>query len=379
MGEQGLFVSPSELDDAVFVYDPSASWVHVISPLAALVLVEPDATDDELIAMHGETSQEQRAELASQLQATRHDLAAAGLVCVAPFGARRGRRPCSLASGDDMGRGLSHPILRRCVAFRSTDAELLKRVDEFMASSAEHRVIDSSTIDWIDLTAHPDGGVLLRAADEWAFPTMANFWEQLPGVIHDHVAHSVDDVVLHAGAVRTADGSVAVVAGASGSGKSTMIAALVREGAGYLGDEMTGVEVDSLNAVACPTPLTLDDNSCRYLTLDQRGDVGVSPTSLNVDVDIWTGVVAPVSVVLLPVYRPGAEVSVTRLSVLDALKALLANAVNLGRVGEDGFAALCQLAERVPVISVEHPDALAVARALCAGDLDLGAPVSTIY
>ena len=51
--------------------------------------------------------------------------------------------------------------------------------------------------------------------------------------------------VLHAGGVRTPDGSVLLMTGAINAGKSTMTATLVRAGRNYLGDESIGSDAVS--------------------------------------------------------------------------------------------------------------------------------------
>ena len=63
----------------------------------------------------------------------------------------------------------------------------------------------------------------------------------------------------------------------------------------------------------------------------------------------------PVTRVLLSSYRPDRPESVQQLDRHDALKALMANTLNLLRSGDDGLQALCDLAVAVPVTSYLKP------------------------
>ena len=92
-------------------------------------------------------------------------------------------------------------------------------------------------------------------------------------------------VLLHAGAVEF-DGRVVVVTGESGRGKSTLTAALVQAGGGYLTDELVIIDPEDLNVRPYPKPLDLDPNSLELLGLppDDGFVVAkrhVSPTELG--------------------------------------------------------------------------------------------------
>ena len=65
------------------------------------------------------------------------------------------------------------------------------------------------------------------------------------------VAGSVGSILLHAGAVER-DGRAVVVVGESGRGKSTLTAALVRDGFAYLTDEL--VQIDPVTLRVAPVP-----------------------------------------------------------------------------------------------------------------------------
>lgn len=81
------------------------------------------------------------------------------------------------------------------------------------------------------------------------------------------IDHPANHVLFHGGAVER-DGRVVVVAGESGRGKSTLTAALVRRGFGYLTDEVAAVVPHDLSVVPFPKALDLDGSAQHLLGLD---------------------------------------------------------------------------------------------------------------
>ena len=73
-------------------------------------------------------------------------------------------------------------------------------------------------------------------------------------------------LLLHAGAV-TADGQVTVFPGASGQGKSTLTAACLRRGFGYVTDELVAVDLDTQQVSGLARPLMLTAWSARAMGL----------------------------------------------------------------------------------------------------------------
>ena len=78
------------------------------------------------------------------------------------------------------------------------------------------------------------------------------------------VASADAEVVLHAGCVAQDEHAI-VISGAVGSGKSTLVAALVSEGLEYLTDEALPVDVCTGRVRAFPHPMALDDRSLDLL------------------------------------------------------------------------------------------------------------------
>lgn len=268
--------------------------------------------------------------------------------------------------------GRPHRVLDRILVFRSDDRQLLNEIDEFLSASAVPSSDSAAADVFFDVTARDDGGVDLYALDLWAFHSRDGFFVQLPGVLHDFAAQSSTSIVFHAGAVGTPDGRVVLIPGSTEHGKSTMVAALVQRGCSYMGDEMIGVISNTLHALTYPAPLALDPNSRSVLGLPQEYQGPLTdPHELTSDVRLVSGEACAITEVVLPIYsedHPGDPV-IEHLEHVEALKALLANVTNLSRIDDDEFAALCQLAERVPVTRITHGDTLVVADQIMAGPL----------
>lgn len=108
--------------------------------------------------------------------------------------------------------------------------------------------------------------------------------------------------MLHAGGVLLPSGRLVLISGEAESGKSTLIAALIQQGCGYLGDE-----------------------------------------------------------VILPAFRAGAARETARLDVEEAARALLDQTVNMRRIREPGLRAVCDLATHTPVTRITHSDSVDLA------------------
>jgi hypothetical protein len=128
-----------------------------------------------------------------------------------------------------------------------------------------------------------------------------------------HIAlNAPDHFFLHAGAVSYAGAGV-VLPGASFSGKTTLVAALVRAGATYYSDEHAVLGADG-RLLPYPKPLGLrvTEGSGKQTSHDISALGGVSAQEA-----------APIRLVVVTQYRPGAEWTPTELSPADTVLALL--------------------------------------------------------
>jgi hypothetical protein len=149
---------------------------------------------------------------------------------------------------------------------------------------------------------------------------------------------------VHAGCVDLG-GAVVLLPGSTGTGKSTLVAALLQAGAGYFSDEYA-----VLDAAARVHPYAKD------LTLRAcDGAPGRRLTVPELDVPVATAS-APAGVVLLTRYRPGARFRPERLPGGLAVLALLAHAVPARIRPRGTFACLTRLVSRVPVYRGDRSD-----------------------
>jgi len=166
---------------------------------------------------------------------------------------------------------------------------------------------------------------------------------------------------IHAGVVAAPHGLVAIP-GTSGHGKTTLVAALVRAGFGYLSDEVLAVDRTSLAVAVFPRPLALDRGSWKVLDLDpaQAPELErlVAPAQLGT-----LGVGGLLTDVVLSTRRAG-EVTLAPADRSAAMTALLSHAFNHYVDGPSSFAAAVSLARTVRSWRAEYEEATELAAQL---------------
>lgn len=240
------------------------------------------------------------------------------------------------------------------VELRATDAGMADLLGDLYAplrvpGTAEHVLSISSTAPppasasprW---EVHLDGTRLIRTeAASIAFRHL----------LFEANRHAIDDtpdlVLVHASAA-VLDGRAIVMPGPMGAGKSTLVAALVRAGLGYVTDEI--VALDPATGVVVPYPKYLSlGPALEHLVPEVRAGlhtvVGdqrlVSPEALR------PGAVAPPApprVVVFPRYERDATTAVTRLRPAAALAHLAQHAFHLDHDGPRVMATLAAAVER---------------------------------
>ncbi len=179
--------------------------------------------------------------------------------------------------------------------------------------------------------------------------------DALEGHARLHVAvQSRRGVFLHAGAVAWR-GRALVLPGASRSGKTTLVAELVKAGAAYLSDEFAVIRGDRV--VPYPKPLPVRDPR----PVGRQRPVGVSALSG------WPPRRAiPVGLVVLTRFEQGAAGRARRLPRGPALLALLSHAPAARIAPQQVLPALEGLVRSAPVVRVKRGDARAAARRILA-------------
>ncbi len=348
-----LGVLSAPLADHRVAYDLVTEMVHVLNPTAALVweLCDGETSQDRLIAEIADITGAPADVVATDVHAYVATLTEAGLV-------RRDAPPPAAATNELTPVSGTHTspvfgVVDDGVVLVSNDSEILQQASTLLASLAGTRPISIR----LGLEAGDDGGVTLSGwGPPHSFPTVDALLDALPTALNQIAAFTSTCITLHAGCVRSPSGEVVVLPATSGSGKTTLTAALVRLGWDYATDEAVGVRSGSLMAVAYPKPLVLDAVSREVLRLAPSESVNVVPTELRADVMIAAGDVGPVDRVILPRYQAGARLQFELLDPRAAVVAVLEHALNLRHVGQVGLDAVCELAQRIPVLRLVHGD-----------------------
>lgn len=181
----------------------------------------------------------------------------------------------------------------------------------------------------------------IAQSENVALPALELVWR----ISFDAIGALGDRLAFHAGAISV-DGVGVLLPARSGGGKSTLTAALVQSGAGYLSDEVAPVEGHTI--LAFPRPLGLKSPSVPLLgdladKVDESpladvalGQVIVDPDDLRPE---SVSAPTPLSLVVFPSYEPGASTTVEELSRAEGTIELLRNCFTFERLGSLGLKA----------------------------------------
>jgi hypothetical protein len=168
------------------------------------------------------------------------------------------------------------------------------------------------------ISVYRDGrAILRRAPQDLAVAQLA--WEVNRGVVEK----AGNRLLLHAAAAER-DGRVVILAGPEGSGKSTLVAALVRSGLRYVTDETVAVELRGGAIAPYPKPIALHETEhCQRL---------VPAHAIRPDAVATSGGNARL-LVLLAGYQPGRGPGARSISRAEAAVALAEQAFNFRSLG----------------------------------------------
>lgn len=366
----GLLIAP--FDNGAAVFDVLEERMYLVGPAAvALLGSDEPATIDELVEALADVEGVELGDTRALLTRAAQELTDLGLL-----GRNRPPEPIEplvpSITAPDAGWtvGATHPLLDRSLAFCGPDPELIDAIDTLLASptgAAEPTI-------YFGAVPTDGGGIDVIDDSLWHLEDRDRLLWQLPSIVNYTVSHSGAMVVAHAGAIRTPGGRIALVTGPINTGKSTLVAALVRSGCDYLGDESIGIDAN-LHAWAYPKPLTLDPTSQALVGLDPVGESLTAgehrrPDEIRTDAVSLSGDVGPIDLVVHTAYRPDAPAAAQRSDRRHAIELLATNTLNLARVGSVGLATLCRVAETVPIVSVTHSDTIGLADRIVGVDAD---------
>jgi hypothetical protein len=197
-------------------------------------------------------------------------------------------------------------------------------------------------------------GTVVRTATTPAMALTFLSWH-----IHRQALRHSDRLVrLHASAIRVGDLVVALPAPPE-SGKSTLVAGLVRSGYRYVTDEAVAFDPVTREVLPLPLPITLDEGSWElFPELDDNppadtSSMVVAPQLLRAEA-VGRSTPAQLGACVFHRFRPGATTTLRRAAAPEALVLLLENAFGLDDAGDVAFEAMTDVAREVPCWTLEH-------------------------
>jgi len=195
-----------------------------------------------------------------------------------------------------------------------------------------------------------DGRYITRTAGQTAAAVYV-LWHVNRSVVRESSRY----VLVHA-AAAVRDGRAVLLPAAMESGKTTLVAGLLRRGLDYLTDEALGIDTGSGLAHPYPKSLSVDPGSWEvladlepslpgHLALFAITQWQVDPR--NVRRDVISGP-CPIGTVITPRYQEGAATELLPISRAEGLALLVENAFNFathGAAGLDALAAALETAE----------------------------------
>jgi hypothetical protein len=345
----------------LLLFEPASRRLHALNASAALVWERLDGTTTAhaIATQLGERYASDRAVVEADVAAVIGRFAGLGLLAGSVPGAAPGAAPAPAASlltsvdavaaarrrlGDRPWAWTSGTHVALGVAFRV-------QAEDAAAGGALARVLRS--LRSTDAAADPDDvhtySVLHGDAGRWSVlvdGVSAGTVDSVDAVVASVLRHLDRSVVTHAGAALCFHGGavqigrkVVLLPGAVGSGTSTVTAALVRRGAGYVADQVAvfdlarGAVPPYLRPIGTTPPA--DPASIPGVVLSRGGALGM---------------------VVSPVHVPGSPTRVEQRTDADAVRLLLDTTYAFEALGADGFLALVALARRVPVYRVQYGD-----------------------
>jgi hypothetical protein len=230
---------------------------------------------------------------------------------------------------------------------QSDDGEMVRRVASVLASltagtTPEHIYeLSPVGVEW-RLTFDGD---LVAESDSVDYCIAMLMWH----INQQAVASRPDLLMVHA-SVAEWRGHAILLPASEESGKTTLVAGLVRAGMGYLTDEAAALDLDGDVVHPYPKPLTIEQGS--WLPLADLAPPApnclpqqwlVDPNGIRADA---VAAPSPVGLVVSPRYEPGAPTTVTPLRKSETIALVVQNSFNFAPFGRRGLEALAEIAKR---------------------------------
>lgn len=266
-------------------------------------------------------------------------------------------------------RGRVHSLMGARIAFRSVASDLLDAVDDHLDGGAEHSDHhadrDAAVDRIIDLEQGDAEDVVLRADDEWHFPSLEGLLAQVDQIIDDFASRTEPLAILSGHLVVLDDGSQVLVTGPPASNRSAVVGALIARGGSYAGRSLIGLSATGPRIRVVGRRFRLED---RIWELLESTAVSTEPVCFDGPIDQAVVERDEIDEVWFVAHDPNQFAGrMTGLGPIDALERLLSVTVNRQRLGSDEFELLCKLAERATVTAAVFDDPWALAEQIAAG------------
>ncbi len=213
----------------------------------------------------------------------------------------------------------------------------------------------------IAITEQVDGRFLLSGAGasvgDLGRADVLNFL--IERVVHALIVDMTSAPVLHAGAVIR-HGQAILVAGASGAGKSSLVAWLVDRGCSYLTDEACVVDesgggIRGLARALLVKPGAVDSIGSLDLFRDAARvpvgtDIAFAPAVMTAQAPLACGMI------ILPRFVPGNRLEITSHTPADAAFLLMACNLNARNLPDGGLRAIAALSRAAPCVTLQYGD-----------------------
>jgi hypothetical protein len=256
-------------------------------------------------------------------------------------------------------------------AIETTDPALGRYLDSLLEPFGAEGLPEASY-------AFTDRGTPAEDRYELYFRDTRLIWAATPGIVFDYllwhinsrvVSESTRYLLVHDSAAEL-DGRAIVMPADAGSGKTTLVAGLLRAGLRYLTDEAVAIDCDTLQIEPFPKPLSVDEGSWPILPelapalgpdlqSYARNQWAVDARSVRPDV------LAPRSrpaFVVSPCYRAHAPTRLVALRPAETVALLARHSFNLQKHGQPGLEALAAIARRSAGYRLEMGDLDAACR-----------------
>lgn len=232
----------------------------------------------------------------------------------------------------------------------SSMPELLPRIAESLPPGWQrHDQVEAKqhftllTEDGVSFWVRYDGGAITASSD--LDVALAVLEKQVRAYV---ALHARGLIFVHAGVVARDDRAI-VIPGISFSGKSTLVAELVRAGATYYSDEYAVLDADG-RTLPYARPLSLRNGTLRHTDHHVEALGGVAGEQA-----------VPVAVVAVTHYRPGGEWRPRSVSTGEGVLAMMANTIAAQARPAESLAAVSRAVSGAVVLEGERGEAAPVA------------------